>query len=90
MGPCISPAAYQVGPEVARHFASVPRAILADQGDRSRLDLRAVATAQLSELGIGDERIEFSRQVTDGGAVFYSDRAARPCGRFALVAARAS
>jgi hypothetical protein len=90
MGPCISPAAYQVGPEVARHFASVPGAILADQGDRSRLDLRAAAAAQLRELGIADERIEFSRQVTDGGATFFSDRAARPCGRFALVATRAS
>jgi YfiH family protein len=90
IGPCISPAAYQVGPEVAQHFSSVPGAILADQGDRSRLDLRAVAVAQLRELGIADERIEFSRQVTDGGSTFYSDRAARPCGRFALVAMRAS
>lgn len=90
MGPSVSPAAYQVGPEVARHFASIPGAILADQGERSRLDLRAVATAQLRELGIADERIEFSRQVSDGGATFFSDRAARPCGRFALVATRAS
>jgi YfiH family protein len=90
MGPSVSPEAYQVGPEVARHFASVPAAILADQGDRSRLDLRAVAISQLRELGIADERIEFSRQVSDGGATFFSDRAARPCGRFALVATRAS
>jgi hypothetical protein len=27
-----------------------------------------------------------SRQVTDGGAEFFSDRAQRPCGRFALIA----
>jgi hypothetical protein len=26
--------------------------------------------------------------VTDGGEVFFSDRAHRPCGRFALVARR--
>ena len=90
LGPSISPAAYQVGPEVARHFTSVPGALLADQGDRSRLDLRRVAAAQLIELGIADGSIEVSRQATDGGATFFSDRAARPCGRFALVARRAS
>jgi YfiH family protein len=90
LGPCISLAAYQVGPEVARHFTSIPMALLADQGDRSRLDLRRVAAAQLSELGIADERIEVSTQTTDGGATFFSDRGARPCGRFALVAKRGS
>ena len=75
---------------MARHFTSVPGALLADQGDRSRLDLRRVAAAQLIELGIADGSIEVSRQATDGGATFFSDRAARPCGRFALVARRAS
>jgi YfiH family protein len=90
IGPSISLEGYQVGPEVARQFADVPRAVLADGGDRSRLDLRQVATTQLLDGGVPDQQIVRSRDVTDGGEVFFSDRAQRPCGRFALVARRAS
>jgi YfiH family protein len=90
IGPSISLEGYQVGPEVARLFADVPRAVLADGGDRSRLDLRQVATTQLLDGGVPDQQIVCSRDVTDGGEVFFSDRAQRPCGRFALVARRAS
>jgi hypothetical protein len=88
LGPCISAAAYQVGPEVAQHFTSVTGALTPDTDDRSRLDLRVVALAQLRTLGITDNRVTLTTQSTDGGATFYSDRAARPCGRFALVARR--
>jgi hypothetical protein len=88
LGPSISPARYQVGPEVATHFMDVPRALLPDGGDRSRLDLRRVAVSQLGATGVSDEHISFSAQVTDGGGVFFSDRAQRPCGRFGLVAKR--
>jgi len=90
LGPSISREGYQVGPEVAEHFRDVPGALVADGGDRSRLDLRHVATHQLTRLGVLDESIVRSQQVTDGGEIFFSDRAARPCGRFALVARRAS
>jgi YfiH family protein len=90
IGPSISLEGYQVGPEVATQFADVPRAVLADGGDRSRLDLRQVATTQLVDAGVPDQQIVRSRDVTDGGEVFFSDRAQRPCGRFALVARRAS
>jgi polyphenol oxidase len=89
VGPSISKERYQVGPEVAQHFLSVQGAVTADGGDRSRLDLRLIATGQLRDAGVDDERIELSREVTDGGEVFFSDRAQRPCGRFALVARRA-
>jgi YfiH family protein len=86
LGPSISAVRYQVGPEVAVHFEQVPSALTPDGGDRSRLDLRAVAASQLRAAGINDERISISAQVTDGGDVFFSDRAQRPCGRFGLVA----
>jgi hypothetical protein len=86
LGPSISREAYQVGPDVAGHFLDVPGAVVADGGDRSRLDLRHVASHQLTLLGVHEEFIEWSQQVTDGGEIFFSDRAARPCGRFALVA----
>jgi polyphenol oxidase len=86
IGPAISPATYQVGPEVAEHFRDVPGALHPDDGDRSRLDLRLVAVARLNKLGVPDGQIHVAREVTDGGSVFFSDRAQRPCGRFALVA----
>ena len=90
IGPSISPESYQVGPEVAGHFLHIDGAVLSDTGDRSRLDLRRVALEQLRVLGVGDERVSSSAQATDGGGSFFSDRAERPCGRFALVARRAS
>jgi YfiH family protein len=90
IGPSISVEGYQIGPEVAKYFDEVPGAVYPDGGDRSRLDLRHVTTTQLSELGLGDAHVMLSRQTTDGGETFFSDRAARPCGRFALVAKRAS
>lgn len=88
IGPSISKEHYQVGPEVAHYFAHVDGALVADGGDRSRLDLRLVATRQLITAGVPDDQIVRSREVTDGGEVFFSDRAQRPCGRFALVARR--
>lgn len=89
IGPSISQEGYQVGPEVAGAFAHIEGALLADGADRSRLDLRLVATRQLLDAGVKEDRIALSRQVTDGGAVFFSDRAQRPCGRFSVVARRA-
>jgi len=89
IGPSISKEAYQVGPEVAGAFAHIDGALFADGGDRSRLDLRHVATQQLIDAGVPEDRIALSREVTDGGAVFFSDRAQRPCGRFSVVARRA-
>jgi polyphenol oxidase len=89
LGPAISFEGYQVGPEVAALFEDVPGAVRRDVGDRSRLDLRGVAAHQLRRLGLDDERISISTQVTDGGEMFFSDRAQRPTGRFALVAKRA-
>ncbi len=88
LGPCISAAAYQVGPEVAEHFSTIAGAVTADTGDRSLLDLRAVAVAQLLALKVTDHHITIAAQSTDGGTTFFSDRAQRPCGRFALVARR--
>ncbi|MHB1089096.1 MAG: polyphenol oxidase family protein [Acidimicrobiales bacterium] len=88
LGPAISRERYQVGPEVASNFADVPGALLDDEGDRKLLDLRGVGAHQLRHLGLDDANILTSDQSTDGGGLFYSDRAARPCGRFALVARR--
>lgn len=88
IGPSISPEAYQVGPEVAERFDTVPGALRPDDDARWRLDLRRVAEHQLLGLGVGEHRITACTQTTDGGETFFSDRAQRPCGRFALVARR--
>jgi YfiH family protein len=88
LGPCISAQSYQIGPEVAEHFVGVAGALTHDTGDRSRLDLRAVALAQLQTLGILESHVTVAQQSTDDATTFFSDRAARPCGRFALVARR--
>jgi hypothetical protein len=88
MGPHISPARYQVGPEVAEHFASIANALHEDEGDRHRLDLAAVARFQLAQAGIASTQVQECSLSTDDGAIFYSDRAQRPCGRFGLVARR--
>jgi len=45
VGPSISGAAYQVGPEVAASFAQVPGALRPDVADRSRLDARRQCAA---------------------------------------------
>ncbi len=89
VGPSISPRAYQVGPEVARHFAHVDGALREDVADRHRLDLRRVTSHQLISGGLADDNLIYSRDVTDGGDLFFSDRAQRPTGRFALIARRA-
>ena len=88
IGPSISGVTYQVGPDVAQHFADVPGAVRADRDDRSLLDLRAVVVHRLRTHGVSESAITTSAQCTDGGGVFFSDRAARPCGRFGLVARR--
>ena len=86
IGPAISGDRYQVGPEViAASPYFVPHA-RADVGDRSMLDTRGAALSILEVLGVPRENVSISTQVTDGGTQFFSDRAARPCGRFALVA----
>jgi polyphenol oxidase len=90
IGPCISMEGYQVGPEVAAHFAAYRESVVPDIEDRSRLDLRRITACQLLERGVLDNHVTHSRQSTDGGELFYSDRAQRPCGRFALVATRVS
>ena len=88
IGPGISPARYQVGPEVATRFADVPGAVTPDEGDRSRLDLVAVAVAQLRGLGLDPDRVHRLDVTTDDGARFFSHRAGAPTGRVALVARR--
>jgi YfiH family protein len=88
IGPCISPDAYQVGAEVAEAMsaAGCGDAVAPDGTGRFTCDLVAANAAQLVRAGVAASRVVRSGFSTDGGTLLFSDRAARPCGRFALVA----
>jgi hypothetical protein len=89
VGPGISAARYQVGLDVAAHFADVPAALTPDGPDHARLDLVAVARHQLATLGVPAGQLFTTERTTDDTDTFFSARAAAPTGRSALVARRA-
>lgn len=86
IGPSISQDTYQVGPDVVDAHELFARHARVDVDDRFRLDLRSAAADLLTLRGVDASRVYASTEVTDGGATFFSDRATRPCGRFAAVA----
>ena len=86
IGPSISGARYQVGPEVVAAHPRFAAHARADVDERFLLDLRTAARDLFVDAGVPAERVFLSREVTDGGATFFSDRAQRPTGRFAMVA----
>ena len=90
IGPAIGAERYQVGPEVAAAVdgefgAGAGAVIRADGTGRWLLDLAAANRLVLRDAGLADDSIHVTPYVTGDGR-FFSDRAARPCGRLALVA----
>jgi purine-nucleoside/S-methyl-5'-thioadenosine phosphorylase / adenosine deaminase len=101
LGPAIAGDGYQVGPDVheavTAAFGAAAAAFLRpdrrpgadpkipEGQDRWLLDLSAANRHALREAGVPGDRIHASTIPTGTGA-FFSDRAARPCGRLALVA----
>jgi polyphenol oxidase len=98
LGPAIAGDRYQVGPDVheavTAAFGAAAAAFLQpdrrpgavpEGQDRWLLDLSAANRHALREAGVPDAQIHASTIPTGTGA-FFSDRAARPCGRLALVA----
>jgi YfiH family protein len=89
IGPTVSPTVYVVGAQVA----SAARAALGTQagtvlwehGDRWRFDVAGANRLQLLGAGVPKDRIAAS-PFASGDGPFYSDRVARPCGRFGLLA----
>jgi len=89
IGPAIAPDRYQVGEEVAQAVRECfgERASLVIRPDgtgRWLCDLWSANRLLLSEAGVADDRIHVATVPT--GADFFSNRAARPCGRFGVLA----
>jgi hypothetical protein len=87
LGPRISPRAYEVGDEVAAAFHAVGCGddVVAECG-HYHADLAGACVRQLVDSGVHAGHVIVSSLVTDGGDRFFSDRAQRPCGRFAIAA----
>jgi len=88
-GPAIGPDRYQVGEEVAQAVREcfgerAPLVIRPDGTGRWLCDLWSANRLLLREAGVADHRIHVAAVPT--GADFFSNRAARPCGRFGVLA----
>jgi copper oxidase (laccase) domain-containing protein len=94
VGPAAHPARYQVGPDVHQAVTESfgPAATTFLRPDpavpgRWLLDLWSATRHALREAGLPDPQIHITTHPTGPpGHDFFSDRAARPCGRLALVA----
>lgn len=92
IGPCIGAASYEIGPaEAAAVSAAFPgaagRLLTPTRPEHATFDLLSALLLQARAAGVPDEHvhpmgIDTKRSTGD----FFSDRAARPCGRFAAVA----
>jgi YfiH family protein len=92
LGPAIAPDSYQVGDEVKAAAddcfgGDAVGIVVPDGSGRWLFDLWAANRRILREAGVPDDQINVAALPTGPGAgAFFSDRAARPCGRFAAVA----
>ncbi len=91
LGPAIAGHRYQVGPEVhqavRQAFGAAATGFIRPDAipDRWLLDVSAANRHALVEAGVPGTQIHAS-SIPTGTGDFFSDRAARPCGRLALIA----
>ena len=89
IGPAIGPDRYQVGADVAEAAQEcfgqrAPLVIRPDGTGRWLFDLWTANRVLLREAGVAGQHIHVAAVPT--GADFFSNRTARPCGRFGLIA----
>jgi YfiH family protein len=92
LGPAVAPGRYQVGAEVHEALAAAagpdglaPPIARPDGPGHWLVDLVAANRHQLLAAGVAPGRI-FESGATTADPAFFSDRSARPCGRFGLLA----
>jgi hypothetical protein len=92
LGPAVSPERYQVSEEVRQALARAvdpaplhDAVAVADGPGHWLVDLAAANRQQLLARGVREDRV-VDCGVTTADAAYFSDRAQRPCGRFALLA----
>lgn len=90
LGPAIPAVRYQVGEDVLEaaqeSFGAAANAVIAPDGrGKWRFDLWAANRHLLRSAGLLDAHVKVADEPSDGER-FFSDRAARPCGRFAAIA----
>jgi YfiH family protein len=90
IGPAVDPEIYEVGPEVATAavecFGGDADDVLTTNAEGSFFfDLSEANRRILHDCGVLSEHIHLSGVPTGGDGPFFSDRAARPCGRFAVL-----
>ena len=92
VGPAVHPERYQVSDEVLRALRAAiapaplqPGVARPDGPDHWLVDLVAANRQQLMTAGVPEEQI-VGCGITTADEPFFSDRAQRPCGRFALLA----
>jgi YfiH family protein len=92
IGPAIGAASYEIGPaEVAEVTgalgAAAGRLLTPSRPGHATFDLTAAIRGQLRVAGIPEANVhDLAIDTRTSTTEFYSDRAARPCGRFAAVA----
>ena len=91
IGPAVPAERYEVGDEVAAAAreafgAAAPQVITPRPGGRWSFDLWAANRRQLATAGVRPEHVLSGERPTGEGTPFFSDRARRPCGRFAAIA----
>jgi YfiH family protein len=88
LGPCIGPAAFEVGPEVRRAFletdAGAAAAFVRGRGDRWHADLRGLARRRLAAAGVHRVGASDACTASEPGR-FFSHRRDGPCGRMATL-----
>jgi YfiH family protein len=92
IGPAVAPGRYQVGNEVHEALAAAsgpgglaPLVARPDGPSHWLVDLVAANRHQLLAAGVASGRI-FESGTTTADPAFFSDRSARPCGRFGMLA----
>ena len=88
VGPCISPAGYEIGGEALERTREAFGDDLLEptRPGHAAFDLLGAVTRRLEQHGVPSTQVELPGTSTDADPALFSDRAARPCGRQMLVA----